>query len=124
MKDKKMGKYDFKLDLDSKNSLSMILSYVKRNSKILEFGCANGRMTKYLKEELACSVDIVEIDYEAGIEAAKYANQKCLGEIEGNIESYKWYNILREERYDYIIFADVLEHLYYPTKVLRKCANC
>lgn len=118
-----MGKYDFKLDLESKNSLSMILSYVKKNSRILEFGCANGRMTKYLKENLACSVDIVEIDYEAGKEAAKYANKKCLGEIEGNIENYKWYDILSEERYDYIIFADVLEHLYCPAKVLRKCMD-
>lgn len=118
-----MGKYDFKLDLDSKNSLSMILSYIEKNSRILEFGCANGRMTKYLKEKLACSVDIVEIDYEAGIEAAKYANRKCLGKIEGNIENYKWYDILREERYDYIIFADVLEHLYHPTRVLKKCVD-
>ena len=118
-----MGKYDFSLDLNTRNSLSVILNYIRKNSKVLEFGCANGRMTKYMKEELNCEVDIVEIDYEAGMEAAKYANEKCLGKIDGNIENYYWHDVLRNNKYDYIIFADVLEHLYYPARVLRKCSD-
>lgn len=118
-----MGKYDFSLDLNTRNSLSVILNYIEKNSKVLEFGCANGRMTKYMKEELNCEVDIVEIDYEAGIEAAQYANLTCLGKTEGNIENYYWYDALRNNKYDYIIFADVLEHLYHPARVLRKCSD-
>lgn len=123
MKVKIMGKYDFSLDLNTRNSLSVILNYIEKNSKVLEFGCANGRMTKYMKDKLNCEVDIVEIDYEAGMEAAKYANKKCLGTTEGNIENYHWYDMLSNSKYDYIIFADVLEHLYYPARVLRKCSN-
>lgn len=118
-----MGKYNFSLDMNTRNSLSVILNYIKKNSRILEFGCANGRMTRYMKEVLNCEIDIVEIDYDAGLEAAKYANQKCLGNIEGNIENYYWYDVLNENRYDFIIFADVLEHLYYPARVLRICSN-
>lgn len=118
-----MGKYNFLLDMNTRNTLSVILNYIQKDSRILEFGCANGRMTKYMKEELNCEVDIVEIDYEAGMEAAKYANKKCLGTTEGNIENYHWYDVFCNSKYDYIIFADVLEHLYHPARVLRKCSD-
>ena len=114
-----MTKYDVDLDMLSKNSLSIIANMVRKNSKVLEFGPANGRLTRYLKAEKNCSVDIVEIDEESGKEAAQYANIALIGDGEGDIEKYEWRNILKKERYDYIIFADVLEHLYYPEKVLK-----
>lgn len=116
-----MSKYNFDLDLKSENSLSIIINMIKPNSRILEFGPAHGRMTKYLKENMNCIVDIVEIDIEAGQEASKYANKYFIGEEFGNIEKYIWLEKLNKEKYDYIIFADVLEHLYWPAKVLNKC---
>ncbi len=116
-----MGKYDFPLELDTKNSLSVIIKFIHEKSRILEFGPANGRLTKYLKNELNCIVDIVEIDLKAGSEASKFANISCIGNEEGNIENYKWFSRLKDEQYDFIIFADVLEHLYYPARVLEKC---
>ena len=115
-----MTKYDFKLDLDTKNSISIIVEHIKDNTKILEFGSANGRLTKYLSENKNCIVDIVEISKESGTDAKRFANKALIGEIEGNIENYKWMEILKNEKYDYIIFADVLEHLYDPWKVLAK----
>jgi len=116
-----MSKYDFELSFDPPNSLSVILDMIKPNSKVLEFGPAHGRMTKYLKEQLGCSVDIVEIDAEAGMEASKYANVSLLGKNDGNIENYIWLETLNLEDYDYVIFADVLEHLIKPQDVIEKC---
>ncbi|MCQ9628120.1 class I SAM-dependent methyltransferase [Cetobacterium somerae] len=114
-------KYDFEFsNLIENDSHSIILKKINKNSKILEFGPATGKMTKYLKENLECRVDIVEYDIEAGIEAAQFAEKKFLGEQEGNIEIFFWYNNLIEEKYDYILFADVLEHLREPLKVLIK----
>lgn len=115
-----MSKYNFKLYMENENSLSIIIDMMRPESIVLEFGPANGRMTKYIHEDMRCVVDIVEIDEESGSEAAKYSRNAFLGEKEGNIEQFEWYDKIKENRYDYIIFADVLEHLHDPAEVLRR----
>lgn len=117
-------KYNFDLDMDNDNSCSLILRKIKNNSKVLEFGPAHGRMTKYLKEELWCNVSIVELDEEAGREAKKFSNYSFLGSS-GNIENYYWLDVLKlnKGKFDYIIFADVLEHLVDPLKALSSCKD-
>lgn len=116
-----MDKYDFELDLSSRNSLKLINDRIKPHSHVLEFGCANGRLTKYLVKEKHCIVDIVEISETAGRNAAKFARNSLIGDKEGNIENFYWVDIYNGNRYDYIIFADVLEHLYNPFNVLDRC---
>ena len=63
------SKYDFDLDMVNTNSLSLIINQIRRGSVVLEFGPANGRMTKYLKEALDGKVYLVEIDEQAGKQA-------------------------------------------------------
>lgn len=114
-----MGNYDFTLDLDNINTLSIMAKWIDGGKKILEFGPANGRFTKYLKNNKKSRVTIVEIDSEAGLEAKAFAAKSFLGAIKGDIEKYHWYD--EKDKYDYIIFADVLEHLKNPKEVLQKC---
>lgn len=116
-------KYDFKLDMSNDNSNSLILREIKPNSTVLEFGPAHGRMTKYLKENLNCKVSIVEIDDDAGNHASSFAEYCLLGSERGNIENFKWLMEFPKKYYDYIIFADVLEHLYNPYIVLKEAVN-
>ena len=111
-----MSKYDFDLDLNVRNSLSLIIKRIRPNSQVLEFGPANGRMTKYLQQELGCSVYAVELDKEAAKDAGKY----CEEIIVGNIEDYEWLERYQKIKFDYIVFADVLEHLYNPQRVLER----
>jgi glycosyltransferase involved in cell wall biosynthesis/2-polyprenyl-3-methyl-5-hydroxy-6-metoxy-1,4-benzoquinol methylase len=118
-----MNKYDFTLDLETDNSNSIILRWIKPQSTVLEFGPAHGRMTKFLKENLQCSVTIIELDEESGSEAAKYADRALLGKIEGNIESDQWVQKLQGHTFDYIIFADVLEHLHNPGETLVRAGG-
>lgn len=40
----------------------LIGKFVQPNSTVLEFGCANGRMTKYMYENLDCNVYILEYE--------------------------------------------------------------
>lgn len=110
-------KYDFDLDLTNSNSLLLILQQIKRNSVILEFGPANGRMTKYLKQELNCDVYLAELDEEAGREALVYGKDLVVGDI----ENFEWLQRYKDIKFDYIIFADVLEHLRDPRTVLDRC---
>ncbi|MFZ7203452.1 methyltransferase domain-containing protein [Avibacterium avium] len=110
-----MSKYDFNLDLTSRNSLSVIVSRIKPHSTVLEFGPAHGRMTKYLKEQLGCIVYAVELDTEAAKDSSTYTKKIVVG----NIEDYQWKKELNGIQFNYIVFADVLEHLYYPDRVLE-----
>ncbi len=108
-------KYDIDLDLETRNSLSLIVSRIKPNSIVLEFGPANGRMTKYLKEELDCKVYAVEMDKDSAEDAGEYCEQILVADA----EEYTWLDRYKNIEFDYIVFADVLEHLYYPEKVLK-----
>lgn len=114
-----MGKYNFSLDMDSPNTMFYIGNEVDSGSSVLEFGSANGRLTKYLSRTKKCAVTIVEIDQEAGLEASNYAVTSYLGKKFGDIDNFYWLN--SEKIYDYIIFADVLEHLNAPKAILEKC---
>ena len=115
-----MSKYDFQLDLETKNSTSVIIKMMKENTDVLEIGPAHGRLTKHLKENMNCSVDIVEIDLEAGNHAKQYARNALVGLEAGNVSADYWFETLQDNKYDYIICADVLEHLHNPDKVLER----
>ncbi len=113
------NKYDISLDLETKNSLSVIVDRIKPYSVVLEFGPANGRMTKYLKEVLNCKIYAVEVD----TKSAKDAAQFCERIIVDDVEKYVWLKEFSNIQFDYIVFADVLEHLYYPNYVLKKAKS-
>ena len=111
-----LNKYDTPINLNEDNSISLIIEQIKPNTQVLEFGPATGRMTKYLKQVLHCDIYIVEIDSEAFETASKFAEDGILGDI----EKYEWLEKYRNKKFDYIIFADVLEHLINPQEVLIK----
>lgn len=116
-----MGNYNFKLDLQEHNTMSYIDSYIAGESRVLEFGAANGRLTRYLSREKGCRVTIVEVDAQSGGEAAEFAESAFLGPETGDINHLVWYDA--DNKFDYIIFADVLEHLPEPEKILALCKD-
>lgn len=109
--------------MNSDNSAAMILRNVIPCTTVLEFGADNGYMTQYMKETLKCKVSIVEMDYDNGLQALGYADQFLIGENDGDIENYQWLDTFQKNKYNHIIFADVLEHLYDPHKVLKSATE-
>ena len=118
-----MDKYDFALDMETDNSCSLILRRMNKNCRVLEFGPAHGRMTRYMKEELNCTVDIVEYDDQAGKAAARFAERALIGAENGDITKFHWRREFADTRYDFIVFADVLEHITLPYEALRYAAE-
>ncbi|OME35285.1 methyltransferase domain-containing protein [Paenibacillus sp. FSL E2-0274] len=112
-----MSKYNYEVDLSKDNSASKIIKLIKDGARVLEFGCASGYMTKILKEKKNCVIDCVEIN-EAD---AKIAEEYCTKMLVGDVELIDFAILQTWGTYDYIIFADVLEHLKNPELVLEKC---
>ncbi len=112
-------KYDFLEDMNPETSHGMLLSQIQAGSAVLECGCASGYMTKFLKEQLHCSVYIVEYDQSAFDHAIPYAAEGFCGDLMEDA----WYRKLSSRQFDYIILADVLEHLTDPLAVLKRAVS-
>lgn len=110
-----MSKYDFEIDLSPNTSTGAILSRIPEGSTVLEFGCAAGRMTRYMKQQLDCRVYIVEYDREAYQVAREYAADGLCDDI----MRFGWLEKFGNISFDAIVFADVLEHLTAPEKILE-----
>ncbi len=90
-----------------------LLEHVPKKSFILDVGCSNGLQGKYLREKKGCIVYGVDISRQAIKEAKKNLDKAEIVDIEKD-------NLPFKEKFDVIIFSDILEHLAYPEKVLSK----
>jgi len=93
-----------------------IIALVERgDNSILEIGCGEGNTLRKLKTE-GKATHVVGIDiHETSInKAKKYLDQAILGDIEKMKFDFKC------NHFDYIIAADVLEHLRDPQRTLKK----
>lgn len=95
----------------------LIVSQIKSGSKVLDAGCSSGYFGQYLITEKGCEVWGVE-PYEKDCLLAREKGYKKV--INKTIESAFEDRDLAVEKFDYIIFADVLEHLVDPAVILNK----
>jgi len=112
-----MNKYDTEIVLNKKSSLTYMISHIEEGSIVLEFGPATGYMTRYLCEEKKCKVYIIEIDKEAYDKAVMYAEAGVCCDA----EQMAWAKAFEGIKFDYITFADVLEHIRNPEILLKTC---
>lgn len=112
-------KYDFYLNMNERRSETVLLKKIRPNSTVLEFGCYTGIMTGYMKNYLGCKVYVCEIDPQALQYARPYAERAW----QGNIETLEWLQEFQGIQFDYILFADVLEHLRNPELVLQSAGD-
>ncbi len=94
----------------------IIINLVK-DGEILEVGSSSGYMTEEFTKR-GCTVDIIEVDKEAAKEAKEFSRRVFLGSIED-----KELKQQVKSKYDFIICADVLEHLVDPEKTLLFLKN-
>lgn len=111
-----MNKYSENfLHLENENhSLTKIFNLIADESVILDVGCGDGHLGHELIDKKNCIVHGIDIDQQS-IEKAKengFTSAKISDLDLDNINDL--YNI----SFDYIIFADILEHLKHPRKLL------
>jgi 2-polyprenyl-3-methyl-5-hydroxy-6-metoxy-1,4-benzoquinol methylase len=104
---------------ESDDSLGKIIRHIEPDKSVLELGPATGYLTQYLKEKLGCSIHCIEISEAMASEAEKYCEKMVVADIDAvNLEE-----VFAGNSYDYIIIADVLEHLAQDKKTLTSCCK-
>ena len=95
-----------------KKEFNNIANLVEKNSKVLDVGCGDGELMKYINEKITNDV--------RGLEISKNNVQKCIEKgltvIEGNAE--KDLKQFPDLSFEYAILGQTLQAFYNPEKVL------
>ncbi len=119
MNDKKHN-YDYEIDITSDTTPANVIRMVGQNKRVLEIGCGPGSITKILYKQNNCNITGIELDSEAIKLVAPY----CERVVQANLNFGEWTSLVDgAEKFDVVVAADVLEHLYDPWKTLQEMAQ-
>tara|TARA_Y100000590_G_scaffold230729_1_gene260048 strand:+ start:50 stop:646 length:597 start_codon:yes stop_codon:yes gene_type:complete len=96
-----------------KKEFKIISELIENNTRVLDVGCGDGTLMKFLKDEK--NVDT------RGLEISKNNVQKCISQglsiIEGNAEKdlHQFPNL----SFDYVVLSQTLQAFYNPEKVIN-----
>ncbi|GHU04140.1 hypothetical protein FACS1894205_1860 [Alphaproteobacteria bacterium] len=112
-------KYKFDVDLDNKNDpRTLAFDRIASGSAVLDVGCACGDFATVLKKYKNCDIYGMEYDIES-IETAKQTGAFTkIDRVDLNNFNEAEYDGYKN-KFDFIIYTDVLEHLLYPQNVLK-----
>nr|WP_168940532.1 methyltransferase domain-containing protein [Acidithiobacillus caldus] len=103
------------IDPQGQDSLAKIARRIQPGSLVLDVGCGVGTLGKYLSESLHCVVDGIDANH-IELEAARPFYRHLW---EWDLEREHLPRNLQKLRYDYIVCADILEHLREPGRLLQ-----
>jgi GT2 family glycosyltransferase/2-polyprenyl-3-methyl-5-hydroxy-6-metoxy-1,4-benzoquinol methylase/glycosyltransferase involved in cell wall biosynthesis len=116
---KNLHVYSREITSDERTSLSVLVSLIQRGSTVLDLGTGSGALGKYLQESLGCTVDgLTYNEAEADVARPHYRRVEV-----ANLENCVLADIFPGERYDYVVCADVLEHLSRPERIVEACRS-
>ncbi len=108
--------YDYVVDLNGDSAPARVIRLVEPNSKVLEIGAGPGSITRHLSGGKQCDVVALEVD-ESAIRKLKSHARRI---VASDLNVANWAEQLAEEApFDYVIAADVLEHVLNPLAVLK-----
>ena len=113
------------------NALAFIVNAVTENSAVLDVGCAYGYTGEWLKKNKNCSIYGLDVDSKALDYVKNCGYYTDLFNIDLDYpycsdifkKDFERFNSLSGEPFDFIICADVLEHLKDPTGALEIISN-
>ncbi|ODU47213.1 MAG: hypothetical protein ABS92_08785 [Thiobacillus sp. SCN 63-374] len=101
---------------DPANPLNQISQLIPAGAAILDVGAGNGILARLFQAlDKSVEIDAVEPDLVAKEVAAPFYQSIFPGGLEAYLESCRE----REVRYDFIVLADVVEHMANPEPILR-----
>lgn len=109
--------YTRHINAQERTSLSVLADKIAPGSRVLDLGCGPGALGQYLQQQKACTIDGVTFSAEEASLAAPYYRDVAVADLE-HINLAEAFAL---RQYDYIVCADVLEHLRQPEKLLSAC---
>lgn len=102
----------------SHTRLRRILEFIPRDRglRVLEVGCANGRLGQEIKK-LGHFVAGIDVSLQAAQNARQVLDEVHVFDIEG-----EWPKKLEEQKLDIIVLPEILEHTFDPADILKKSA--
>ena len=101
--------------------VSFILEEIGPHSRILDVGCGTGKLGRELKSKFNCHITGIDIDSEAAKLAQDYYDNIIIIDLEELIDNKKKFSL--KEKFDFIIFGDILEHLTKPEIILEEFSD-
>lgn len=108
--------YHRPFDPSGEDSLARIARRVRRGSKVLDLGAGPGVLGRHLNDALGCRVDGVEMSPRAAELARPYYDRLVVADLDAATLE----DLGLEGGYDFVICADVLEHLREPARLLAQ----
>lgn len=112
--------YDNKIEFYNIHNINrfgnpIVLNMIPNNSVVFDIGCNTGNLARGLTEKKDCTVYGIDISPKALKIASKYLKKSKAINL-SNVKKLPYSNI----EFDYVVLADVLEHLNNPFEVLKK----
>ena len=111
--------YRRSFDPASGDSLARLSRWIRPGTNVLELGAAAGYFTEWLKQQGA-AVDVVDIDPEAGRAAEPFARRVVVADLDADGWEARLASGAGSSGYDFIVCADVLEHLRDGARLLAR----
>lgn len=102
--------------LDSNHSHRQIVERIPRFAHVLELGCADGTMSRLMREHCEAKVFGVEQDPQSAWQAQRHCDYVFTEDLD---DPYSL-DALQFETFDVITLVDVLEHLKHPQALLER----
>jgi 2-polyprenyl-3-methyl-5-hydroxy-6-metoxy-1,4-benzoquinol methylase len=108
--------YEYEVFRSGNNALAYALELTGSNKRVLEVGAGSGMMTNQLVHWKNCDVVALEINPESVEKLRSFVDRAYLADLnkEGWTDA-----IAGEGKFDSVLAADVLEHLYDPWAAIR-----
>jgi SAM-dependent methyltransferase/glycosyltransferase involved in cell wall biosynthesis len=106
---------DFSSDGPHYHRTKFYLDYIKQGYNVLDCGCSNGGLIKYLEENVGCKVfafDIAQLNCARARENVPYADVLC-----GDIERIPF----KSEYFDVVIAGEIIEHVLDVEEAVKEC---
>jgi 2-polyprenyl-3-methyl-5-hydroxy-6-metoxy-1,4-benzoquinol methylase len=107
--------YEYQVALDADSGPARVVRIVGNEKRVLEVGAGPGSITKLLTHVSNCRVTALDIDDDS----IKRLASHCEYAYKADLNNPDWPQVLDgNEKFEVVVAADVLEHVYQPLNVL------
>ncbi|MGB3071268.1 MAG: methyltransferase domain-containing protein [Ottowia sp.] len=109
--------YARQINTNERSSLSVLASHIPAGARVLDLGCGNGAVGRYLQGQGGIVIDGLTISADEARQAAEHYRRVEVADL----DAVRLQDLFDASSYDIIICADVLEHIRHPGRTLTEC---